>query len=324
MTLLDVHAHLYPERYLQVLRNHSDIDYEIVPGSHESYVLSGGLALWLSNPQASLGDRIQTMDDASIDRQLISLGPLGVGFLEPEEGSELARNVNDEFLAMTSDEPGRFGVLATLPLQDVQASVVELSRLAPDTSVLGIGATTTINGMSLMDRRFDPIWEVLDERSAIVLIHPTRGQAPYTGPHPDAALAVGFPHASIEAFLALVLAGHHRRYPRIKWVFCHLGGGVAALWDRVISSLIRIGVVSSGQALLAEITDHVYFDSVSTHAPALRCFIETIGVGSLVLGTDYPHVPSAAIMKTIHDEDVSGAVYSALSSNGEALLNGSQ
>ncbi len=35
----------------------------------------------------------------------------------------------------------------------------------------------------------------------------------------------------------------------------------------------------------------VYYDTVTMHAPALRCAIDTVGADQLVFGSDYPHVP---------------------------------
>ena len=34
------------------------------------------------------------------------------------------------------------------------------------------------------------------------------------------------------------------------------------------------------------------FDTASTHRPALKCAVETLGIDRLVFGSDYPHIPT--------------------------------
>jgi predicted TIM-barrel fold metal-dependent hydrolase len=44
----------------------------------------------------------------------------------------------------------------------------------------------------------------------------------------------------------------------------------------------------------SEYIKRLVFDTASTHRPALRCAADTFGLGRLVFGTDYPHVPGGA------------------------------
>jgi predicted TIM-barrel fold metal-dependent hydrolase len=41
----------------------------------------------------------------------------------------------------------------------------------------------------------------------------------------------------------------------------------------------------------SEIIRGLYYDTVTMHAPALRCAVDTLGPERLVFGSDYPHVP---------------------------------
>ena len=41
----------------------------------------------------------------------------------------------------------------------------------------------------------------------------------------------------------------------------------------------------------SEIMRELYYDTVTMHAPALKCALETLGPEQLVFGSDYPHVP---------------------------------
>ena len=41
--------------------------------------------------------------------------------------------------------------------------------------------------------------------------------------------------------------------------------------------------------------EHVYIDTLSMHAPAIRCAYEYMGADQLLFGTDYPHRASGTV-----------------------------
>src|SRR5439155_385176 len=74
-------------------------------------------------------ERLRDMDAQGIDVQVVSIHtPLFGYHLEPAQGRQLARDVNDEIAAMTRQWPRRFAGLATLPVQDVTAAIDALER----------------------------------------------------------------------------------------------------------------------------------------------------------------------------------------------------
>lgn len=79
-------------------------------------------------------------------------------------------------------------------------------------------------GIYLGDKRFDPLMEALNEREAVVFIHP--GELP--GPRVEgiASFAADFLLDTTRAVVNLVMSGSMDRYPNIKFILAHGGGFV--------------------------------------------------------------------------------------------------
>ncbi len=63
--------------------------------------------------------------------------------------------------------------LATLPLCDPGASAAELERAMDELGMPGAMLFSNVNGIGLDDERFWPLYEVANDRDAVLMIHPT-------------------------------------------------------------------------------------------------------------------------------------------------------
>ena len=71
---------------------------------------------------------LHRMDQAGVDRAVLSVNIPGVDWLSPEEGEEVAGEANSETAALVARHPDRFSGLATLPMQDPDRAVRVLER----------------------------------------------------------------------------------------------------------------------------------------------------------------------------------------------------
>ncbi|MFQ5879074.1 MAG: amidohydrolase family protein [Dehalococcoidia bacterium] len=151
---------------------------------------------------------------------------------------------------------------------------------------------TDIAGIPLDDARFEAFWARANEIGLLVHIHPTVPAVPGHASAFALTLAVAFMGETALAIARLTFAGIFERYPRIRWVFSHLGGTIPFIFHRLDTYYQQF----------PECREHitqppswyvrrVFYDTVSTHRPALRCTQETVGIGQMVFGSDYPHVP---------------------------------
>src|ERR1700677_732197 len=100
---IDVHAHFLPDIYRTALL-------------HAGHQQPDGIP-WL--PEWSAGQHLEAMDRLGIATSLLSISSPGVHLGDNGDAVDLARAVNEEGRRAVVDSHGRFGLLASLPLPDV-------------------------------------------------------------------------------------------------------------------------------------------------------------------------------------------------------------
>ena len=73
------------------------------------------------------------------------------------DGAIAGRVSQDEAVERAKTFPSRVRVLASLPLDDVPASIQEIERVARMKEVCGISVGSNVNGVQISDPRFEPV-----------------------------------------------------------------------------------------------------------------------------------------------------------------------
>jgi aminocarboxymuconate-semialdehyde decarboxylase len=284
--VIDVHAHLYPEDcFTEVLKSRSD--FKLVDGPRGQSLLYRGSHV-MSTPagQDDLCARLASMDDAGIQMAVLSVGALNVGWAGARE-AHAARNINDRLAAVCSQYPERFRFVAVLPCMNSAEMVKELER-ALGLGAVGVGISTNIGDFQLHAPEVRHLWKETDRRKLMVLVHPT---CPCDAPQndPGTFLSVGYPAETAMAATKLALAGVLAAYGNVKIVWSHLGGALPMVLDRIDRGYQRYSICPHPPSFYLR---RCYFDTASTHGPALECARDTWGAEKLVFGTDVPHVPN--------------------------------
>lgn len=288
--IIDFHNHYYPPAYLDALREgpsnvqvtfddegnprlHYPGDYNIVVPGHRDVEY-----------------RQQVLEEAGIDLQIITLTTPGTHIETPARAISLAQMVNDRFADVVATRARHFRALATLPLNDPAASVIELERAMSQLDFRGAMIFSNVNGVGLDDKRFWPLWEKANELEAAMFIHPTHPVGVEAMKDYWLTALVGFLFDTTLAAGKLVFSGIVERFPRITWVLGHLGGAVpyvAERWDRGYHAFAdcraNIGRPPS------EYLKNFYYDSVNFDVNALTMAINFAGVDHILAGSDYPH-----------------------------------
>jgi len=288
--VIDVHNHYYPDEYLNAV---DEMDGPISVGEDEegrSVLLSDGSRIvTLTPPMTNLEARLDEMENAGVDHQLISLTAPNVTFLSKENSAELARICNDAY-AEINDEYDQFSMLASLPLNDPDAALDEARRAIEDRGLSGFIIGSNIEGTTLNDPDFEPFYELVDDLDVPIFIHPMTPAGNEVMNEYRLAPLVGFENEITMAITRLIFDGVLERHD-IDIHLSHLGGTVPYLVERL----------NNGYRAYPECREHishppehylenVHFDTVSFHEPALRCAIDSFGAEQLLLGSDYPHV----------------------------------
>lgn len=291
--LIDVHAHHYPGVYLDACRRpDSGLESYVRDDGRLVVLQDGAVALAAPQPLPNMEHRLGRMDDAGIGTQLVSVSAPSVYRLPDSYRAEVARDSNDELIDYARSAGGRLGVLATLPLPDVDAALAELDRVLALPTVAGVFLCTTIDRRTLDEPFLRPLFEELSRREVAVMVHPT--VACCTDGIREYALALGLDYMAevTNAVARLVYSGTFDRFRGIRWVFTHLGGTVPFVIHRFDNYFRQFPECREHiDRAPSEILRDVHFDTVTTHGPALACALETFSTDQLLFGTDYPHVP---------------------------------
>jgi len=267
-----LHAHFLPPRYREAALAHGQAHPDGMPALPE----------WDEN------DALGMMDNVGIAAAALSISSPGVEFMPPPERAGLARAVNGDGAATVGRHPDRFALLATLPLPDVDAAIAEIDHAYDELGADGIGVHTHSDDVYLGDARLEPVMAALDERAAVVTIHPVSPcgweQTAFGRPRP----MLEFLFDTTRAVVNMALSGVLTRHPNIRWVVPHAGAALPVVSDRVD----RLNRVLSGEpdpVDLLSTLGTVYYDLAGMPLPrALPALLSLVGPDRLVYGSDYP------------------------------------
>ncbi|MGW6463632.1 amidohydrolase family protein [Streptomyces rubiginosohelvolus] len=266
---VDVHAHFLTPTYRQALVNsgHSQPD---------------GMA---SIPDWSPQSALRLMDSTGVAHAMLSISSPGVSLGEPAENRRLARVVNEEGAQIVDEHPGRFGLLASLPLPDLDAAVSEARFALDELKADGITLETNYHGTYISDERFDPLMAELHERRAVVLLHPTSPacyeETSFGRPRP----MIEFLFDTTRTITELVLRGVMDKYPGIRFIVPHAGAALPVLADRIaafaLQDQVRVDVMGAFRRLHYDVAGF----SATRAVPALLKITDS---RRLLYGSDYP------------------------------------
>jgi predicted TIM-barrel fold metal-dependent hydrolase len=150
---------------------------------------------------------------------------------------------------------------------------------------------TNAGGSYLGDTRFDPIFAELQNRAAVVFVHPTASPDPiaHTLGLPDALL--DYPVDTSRAIAKLHYSNTFARTPAVGYVFPHAGGTVPFLASRfAIIDAMNVIPGAEEREPFADTVTRLYWDTASAFSdPVLHMLRSVTGLGNVVFGTDYPY-----------------------------------
>jgi len=101
---------------------------------------------------------------------------------------------------------------------------------------------------------------------------------------------VGFLFDTTLAAASLVFSGVVERYPRIRWVLCHLGGAIPYLVERLDRGFTAFEDCRAHiQRPPSDYLKNFYYDTVNFNPRAIELAISFAGANHILAGSDYPH-----------------------------------
>jgi predicted TIM-barrel fold metal-dependent hydrolase len=200
---------------------------------------------------------------------------------------ENCRLINDASAQLQRDYPGRFVGLAHLPPLEGDLALAELERAIGELGLKGATISSQVNGFSLDAEEFRPFLDHAAKLGVTVFVHPALAPKGY-----DLLKDYMLPVILTREFdlgvavTRLIAGGVLDRYPELRLVFSHFGGGLAGYKERVARSSYRFELPRSFE----EYFDLLHFDMAGFEGSpiALRCALEGIKPERMVFATDYP------------------------------------
>ncbi|GAA4000004.1 MULTISPECIES: amidohydrolase family protein [Streptomyces] len=275
--LIDVHAHLLPDFYVQ-------------QATAAGHAHPDGMDGW---PSWSVEAHLDLMDRNGIETAMLSMSSPGVHFGDDKAARLLARRVNEYTAELTRDHLGRFGNFVSLPLPDVDGSLEEIGFAFDELDADGVALQSHTHGVYLGDQRLDPVFAELDRRRAVVFLHPTSPvcweQSALGRPRPMAEYIFD----TARTVTDLVMAGVLTRHPHVQVIVPHCGGAVPVLADR-INEFMRLFLPSQQPPNLDAVQQlsGLYYDMAGTAFPRqVPALLKLVDPDRVLFGSDYCWTP---------------------------------
>lgn len=268
--VIDVHSHIITTDFLSSLEN-------------EGRLMEEGFPL----PKYDAEAHLRWMDESGIQTSVLTLAA-------PQPTSALTiRKTNETAAKMKKEHPGRFLFCAALPLPDVDAAIREAIYALDTLKADGIKLATNVQGQYLGAPELDTLFAVLNERKAVVILHPHR-------PYPVNSQVMQQTPLAMQEYLSettravsnMISRNVLARYGNIKVVVPHCGAYLPLAVPRM-KSLVpvmqknkMVGEIDWETNLAA-----LYYDLAGAHSPeVIRMMLTITTPDHLLYGSDYPYV----------------------------------
>jgi len=259
--------------------------------------------------------RLEIMDKAGIERQLLSLTSTGVQMMAPDTAVAIAQIANDRMAEYIARHPKRFAGLATVAPQSPDAAVKELERAMTDLKLNGLIINSHTDGEFLSEKKYWPILEAAEALNAPLYIHPRA---------PNPLMAKAFRQDNLEYAiwgymaevglhgLRLITGGVFEQFPKLKVVLGHMGEGIpyyfyridymhhmTGQWDETQRAKLSLTPSETFKRNFAITTSGVNWD------PPLKFNIDVLGVDNIMFAVDYPYQETLEAVDWIRNADIS-------------------
>jgi predicted TIM-barrel fold metal-dependent hydrolase len=312
-SVTDMQHHFIPEAALNLFTQTPEHDYTTgLRRYRRAYAI-----------MADVGGHLEFMDEAGIDTAVLSTGAF------TPNGREFCKVVNDFYADLVGKHPGRFiGMIHVFPLDDLAKNLEEIERAA-DLGLWGLSLVTSYWQTTIDSPVMEPYFEAARKYSMPVFIHPSVRISLWGGEKYDMYTTVSREYDVAKALVELIY-GVLPKFPGLKVIVAHLGGGLPALKGRLLAwhqpegfpmpeedrrhglsvhYAQELGLVEDFERRF----DNVLLDSAGYGGwvPVMESAFRTVGPDHLCYATDFPYELNRASHARRFVTDVEGFAISA-------------
>ena len=246
-------------------------------------------------PDWSVEGHLRIMNEHAIGASVLSL-PGATSFLRGDDAKVLARAMNEQFAEIIREHPHRFSAFAVVPMDDVEAALEETAYALDVLKLDGVSSDASSDGKYLGHAYYDPWLEELNRRRTTLFVHPS---VPPRFEMTDVGLNVSileFMFESTRMVANMVISGAKERFSKINIISTHGGGTIPYLAARIGLLEPLFGRRALTDAEIQSGLSSFYYDlTASTSAPSLAALKKFISPARLLMGFDFPMMPTTTI-----------------------------
>lgn len=307
--LIDVHHHVVPPFFLAENR-----DRIAAAGGGR---INPAYLTW--TPEQALA----AMDKNGVATAILSLSTAAFWFGDRQAAARTARRVNEYIADLARGHKDRFGLFAIIPLPDTEASLREIEYAYSVLKADGIGLTTSYDDKWLGHPDYQPVFEELNRRKAVVFVHPTTPLCCRTLLPDVSPILIEIPQDTARAITNLLFTGTFARFKDIRFIFTHAGGNVPMLLGRMHQYGPKNIAEKVPNGIENELKRHYYDIAGTAYRPAIAALRSLVPTTQILFGSDDPFVPLAETAEGMTQLDFSADDLRRISrENALALLPG--
>ena len=277
--VIDVHSHIITPEFVSALEK-------------EDRLLDEGFPL----PKYDVDNHLKWMDEAGVQTSVLTLAA-------PQPTSaDVVRKTNEAAALIKREHPDRFLFCAALSLPDVDAAIREVKYALDTLGADGIKLATNVGGQYLGAPELDTLFAMLNERQAVVILHPHRPEPVNREVMAQTPLAMQeYLSETTRAVANMISRNVLAHYPNVKVVVPHCGAYLPLAVPRMKS----LTPVMQANKLVGDIDWEanlraLYYDLAGAHSPEVIRMMLTITTPDLLLyGSDYPYVAPQVLTQSL-------------------------
>ena len=277
--VIDVHSHIITPEFVLSLEK-------------EGRLMDEGFPL----PKYNVESHLKWMDEAGVQTSVLTLAA-------PQPTSaDVVRQTNEAAARIKREHPGRFLFCAALPLPDVSKAIDEAKYALDVLKADGIKLATNVGGQYLGAPELDTLFAVLNERRAVIILHPHRPEPVNKQVMQQTPLAMQeYLTETTRAVSNMISRNVLARYNHIKVVVPHCG----AYLPLAIPRMKSLTPVMQANKMVGEIDCEanlraLYYDLAGAHSPeVIRMMLTITTPDHLLYGSDYPYVAPQVLTQSL-------------------------
>jgi len=278
-----------------------------------------GLGPW--TPEQSL----EQMDKFDIAVAMMSMTQMGDLLYDgTPKGAAAIRTGNDYGAKIMADHPKRFGLFTGVPLPDIDGVMKEIEYGYDTLKADGIGIYTNDNHNRWPgDPYYDPMWQELNRRKAIVYMHPLAPQCCRDLNDSVPTAMNEFDFDITRACTSILANGVLHKYPNIKIIIPHSGGTMPVLAgrikDRYPADAKHAEYIPNG--VWPELKKFYFDIAHASYAMPLAALLKFAPPDQILFGTDFSPEPIESTVDELPKSGLSPQLMKAIErGNAERLF----